>query len=652
MYVCGQLSDDATDEIDEHLSVCTRCQDLVDELFDCPQDLPKKFIPRRKLGGGGFGDVFLCHDSELERVVAVKRIREVTEPSQWLSEARNASQVSHPNVVTIHEVGHNPPYIVMDYVPGEDLSSLLQKQTLSPESAASMAKAIAEGLAAIHAENILHRDLKPKNVLKANDGRIVLIDFGISADLIRQRVSELPNAGTIAYLAPEQVELGLNNVSIATDVYSLGVIFYQLLTGKLPFHGTDQEVLRLIPEGVQVTLKKTFSLVPSDLEFICLKAMAKSPAARFQTAGEFAAAIANYQSRTRAKRLLFSKWSISISSIVVSGLLVSLWFTSRQPPESLIRELAEVERKVQDAKVIVDRPTFMRLTSSFSLAERLLESGHFGKSKASLLQTSDATDSAIREARRAEQYNTLDEAIQRYGGLDRVCNDLPEVGQTAKTILERRDGDGEISGRLLEDKQLEAEVFAVVAAIEQQAHYTAFQFGWNGMNALARWERDWDRFAEEWEMSPRFLAHYERSLPALLEPAKKLNVDAKTLLEIRKIRQGLTTDYAETVKTMSQNPRDDINERWGLRAQNCFLLGWNLGVIAWKGQETLQAIALLSEDGQLESAKLTSDRLAELKTLLKNVVDSKESRAEMKRFVETIERSDFAPISSLPPTDR
>ena len=128
-YVCGQLSDNAADEIDKHVSKCHRCQNIVDGLCECPQDLPEKFIPRRELGGGGFGDVFLCHDSELERVVAIKRIREVTEPSQWLSEARNASQVSHQNVVTIHEVGHNPPHLVMDYVPGEDLSSLLQNQT-------------------------------------------------------------------------------------------------------------------------------------------------------------------------------------------------------------------------------------------------------------------------------------------------------------------------------------------------------------------------------------------------------------------------------------------------------------------------------------------------------------------------------------------
>jgi serine/threonine protein kinase len=262
------------------------------------------------LGSGGMGTVYKAFDPHLDRVVALKLPHfygtgaEVTKRVQrFQREAQAAAKIWHPSVCPIYDVGEEDgrPFVVMAWVDGKSLAARLTDMGRfeSIGEAVSVVRNILDGLEAVHAHGVLHRDLKPGNILLDRSGRPIVTDFGLarteaSADPI---TSEGVIIGTPSYMAPEQAK-GPEAVGPFTDIYSVGVVFYQMLTGRLPFEGTPLEVLAKLGHEQPVAPSRYRSDLPPGLERVILTALARDPAARFADTRQFRAALDGWQEGT------------------------------------------------------------------------------------------------------------------------------------------------------------------------------------------------------------------------------------------------------------------------------------------------------------------------------------------------------------------
>ncbi len=262
-----------------------------------------RFDIRRSLGAGGMGEIFEAYDTDLQRTVAIKvlaskYVEDDTMKQRFLREARMASQLNHPNIATIYEIGEaaGNPFIVMEYVEGETLSDRLSYGPVDLSSIIDIGIQTAEALFEAHERGVIHRDIKSSNIMITDRGKVKVLDFGLAKPSPlaergsgKNRLTESGVLlGTVNYMSPEQAT-GRGEVTHLSDIFSLGVVLYEVTTGRLPFEGdTYFQTIELISKRGPSAVKKHRKDAPDALIKIIERMLKKNPADRYQTAAEVA----------------------------------------------------------------------------------------------------------------------------------------------------------------------------------------------------------------------------------------------------------------------------------------------------------------------------------------------------------------------------
>ena len=317
---------------------------------DAPADLTGQTVAHykviEKIANGGMGVVYKAEDTKLHRAVALKFLRpdgfaDEESKRRLLQEARAAAALDHPSICTIYDIetSGGRTFVAMAYIRGETLSEKIKQRPLPVQEALHLAASIADGLYHAHENGVVHRDVKPENVMVTPGGQVKIMDFGLARLASGTRLTQAGTLmGTPAYMSPEQVRG--DPVDNRTDIWSLGVVLYQMVTGQLPFRGDSAQALALSvqnrdPEPVTALR----AAVHPEIDFILGKALSKQPAARYHHADEMASDLRNLASRSDSGPRRYRRspsgrlWAVAtLSMAALVAVLLLAW--SRQEPKS------------------------------------------------------------------------------------------------------------------------------------------------------------------------------------------------------------------------------------------------------------------------------------------------------------------------------
>ena len=297
-----------------------------------------------KLGGGGMGVVYKAHDTRLDRAVALKFLpsdltRDSEARERFVHEAKAASALQHPNICTIHDIDEtvdNRLFIVMDCYEGESLKSRIANGQSRPErsrgmrieEALNIVAQVAQGLAKAHESGIVHRDIKPANIMIGKDGTARIVDFGLAKLSGRTLLTKSGTTlGTAAYMSPEQAKG--EQVDQRTDIWSLGVVLYEMLTGKRPFESEyEQALIYSILNQEPRPIRDLRPDVTEAIEKICRRAMAKEAKDRYQTASELIDDLESYKAGTQlsqqTKKVLHKERKLAIAGLAALVVMIAI----------------------------------------------------------------------------------------------------------------------------------------------------------------------------------------------------------------------------------------------------------------------------------------------------------------------------------------
>lgn len=463
-------------------------------LRDVLSKLGKKYEYKEFLGGGGFSNVYLIWHTLFKKYHALKimdynyiinqlkkrnrgdlkeEFIEIKE--RFINEAKLYEQITHANIVKVFDVdvikkgekNVEIPYIIMDYIEGANLSDFQKKGPLEWRKISNISMGVLDALDVIHKAEIIHRDIKPANIMiKENSEEAVLIDFGIAKDLNLNLTVNDRLMGTPCYMAPEQLR-GFSKVTPKVDIYSFGVVMYEMLTGEVPFNGKDyEEIMNGHLEKPVPNIKEKNPSLPAGIEKIIYKAMAKKPEDRYENAGDFRKALLQLDKVQKGP----SKPIIYLSIIIVAAIIVFIFLKPHIPVgQKTNGETTPVEKvtpKIEEEKgegVAADQEKqISAMKSDFEILKKFLASSATNKEKLEKCrfflkkykntlvnsETNTMRDEINEEIKAGEQYQRYMDTVSNliksgnYKGakkeLDkaRKINDTDEVKRLSITINE------------------------------------------------------------------------------------------------------------------------------------------------------------------------------------------------------------------------